>query len=163
MDFDIDLSKWALVSVDTAENAGEDNQKEKEQGNTDMDQNKERENSDDPDTTPFEQLDPVQQEKLAEVNTEKVHQDFYQLDSFHCFHDMLFMQELFTDTVLEQIALHQTKFLDAAKTVKRNIEPALPLAEQKWRNEFSKLVVKGEAFVMMIGALHKDLDSSLVV
>ena len=172
---DLELSNWALVAVEVAEKAGEDNDKEKEK-DKDMDQKKEKENIHDLDAASLEELDPNQQEKLAEVNTERVHQDFYQLDSFQCFHDMLFMQELFTDTVLEQIALHQTKLLDAANAVKRNIAPALPLAEQTWRTEItadssikdivmgaangmiSKLVVKGEPFVTMIGTLHKDLD-----
>ena len=82
--------------------------------------------------------------------------------------------DLFVDTVLQQISGHKGRLVDAASSVKKNIAAALPLSDQPWRREITgesskeaaanaaakgmvnKIQVKGEPFINMVEASHKD-------
>lgn len=165
----LDMGEWALVLAadETIEN---------EKGgmeDVDMDAPGEKQAAG---KVSLEELSPAELQKKAEENLDRIHQDFFQIDSFKCFHDMLFGggQDLFTDTVLQQISGHKGRLVDAASTVKKNIAPALPLSDQPWRTEItgdspkedalsaaakgmiSKILVKGEPFIKMVDTLHQD-------
>ena len=167
----VDVGEWALVLADPFEETIENEKGGME--DVDMDAPGEKQAAA---KVSLEELPPAELQKKAEENVDRIHQDFFQIDSFKCFHDMLFGggQDLFTDTVLQQISGHKGRLVDASSTVKKNIAPALPLSDQPWRTEItgdspkedalsaaakgmiSKILVKGEPFIKMVDTLHQD-------
>lgn len=143
--------------------------------------NQEKQNQDDDEGMDKDQKQPKDMdigelESEAAKNLEAVQQEFYDIDSFTCFHDMFFAenQPWFTDATLRQFAKQKANLAEASQTVWKNISAVLPVQDQEWRPNVtpetsmkdallaaaqgfaSKIQVKGEPFVLMVDELHKD-------
>ena len=140
---DLDFSSWQIMEVPLRSESAEDQESQKE--------------------IPQHPGGPSATEELA-----RVEQELIMVDAFICFEEMLTVQELFQDSVLEQIALHKRKSDEKMTQLKKVVQPVVPEMEGTWRKDDSlsvmdalvtankhiitKLSVKGEAYMKLIDA-----------